>query len=96
MRVRVLFLTIAGMMTWSSENLNMKSKSPIPGAPNVEVVLLHFHRHRYKSGLLWFFVGEGLARTRCKLLSKWFYDISIGTATRAVRCGSLLERAWLA
>jgi hypothetical protein len=24
-------------------------------------------------------------------LSKWFYDTSIGTATRAVHCGSLLE-----
>jgi hypothetical protein len=29
-------------------------------------------------------------------MSKWFYDTSTGTATRAVRCGSLLERAWLA
>jgi hypothetical protein len=29
-------------------------------------------------------------------MSKWFYDTSTGTATRAARCGSLLERAWLA
>jgi hypothetical protein len=25
-------------------------------------------------------------------ISKWFYDTSTGTATRAARCGSLLER----
>jgi hypothetical protein len=24
-------------------------------------------------------------------MSKWFYDTSIGTATRAARCGSFLE-----
>jgi hypothetical protein len=29
-------------------------------------------------------------------ISKWFYDTSTGTATRAACCGSLLERAWLA
>jgi hypothetical protein len=27
----------------------------------VEVVLLHFHRHCYKSSTLWFFIGEGLS-----------------------------------
>jgi hypothetical protein len=26
------------MMTWSSGNLNVKSKIPLPGVPNVEVV----------------------------------------------------------
>jgi hypothetical protein len=43
-------------------------KSPLPGVSNVKVVLQHFHRHCYKRSLLWFFVGEGLAHTRCKLL----------------------------
>jgi hypothetical protein len=33
----------------------------------VEVILRHFHRYRYKSSPLWFFVGEGLAHIRCKL-----------------------------
>jgi hypothetical protein len=28
-------------------------------------------------------------------MSKWFYDTSTGTATRAAHCDSLLERAWL-
>jgi hypothetical protein len=30
----------------------------------VEVVLQHFNRHRYKSRPLWFFVEEGLSRSR--------------------------------
>jgi hypothetical protein len=42
-------------------------KSLLPSVSNVKVILRHFHRHRYKSSLLWFFVGEGLTRTRCKL-----------------------------
>jgi hypothetical protein len=29
---------IAEMTTWSSENPNVKSKSPLPDAPNIEVV----------------------------------------------------------
>jgi hypothetical protein len=33
---------------------------PLPGTPNVEVVLRHFHQSRYRSGPLWFFCGEGL------------------------------------
>jgi hypothetical protein len=33
---------------------------PLLGASNVEVVLQHFHRSRYRSGSLWFFCGEGL------------------------------------
>jgi hypothetical protein len=36
-------------------------KSPLPGTPNVEVVLRHFHRHCYKSSPMWFFAGEGLS-----------------------------------
>jgi hypothetical protein len=32
-------------------------KSPLPGAPDVEVVLRHIHRHCYKSSSLWFIVG---------------------------------------
>jgi hypothetical protein len=31
-------------------------KNPIPGTPNVEVVLRHFHQHCYKSSPQWFFV----------------------------------------
>jgi hypothetical protein len=34
---------------------------PLPSAPNIEVVLRHFHRSRYRSGPLWFFCGEGLS-----------------------------------
>jgi serine/threonine protein kinase len=33
----------------------------------VEVVLPYFYRHRYKNSPMWFFVGERLAHTRCKL-----------------------------
>jgi hypothetical protein len=34
-----------------------RRKKLLPGVPNVEVVLRHFHRHCYKSSLLWFLVG---------------------------------------
>jgi hypothetical protein len=37
---------------------------PLPGAPNVEVVLRHFHRCRYRSSPLWFFCWRGSDRTR--------------------------------
>jgi hypothetical protein len=40
---------------------------PLPGAPNVEVVLRHFHRCRYRSSPLWFFCWRGSDRTRCWL-----------------------------
>jgi hypothetical protein len=33
---------------------------PLPSAPNIEVVFRHFHRHCYKSSLLWFLVWRGL------------------------------------
>jgi hypothetical protein len=33
---------------------------PLPGAPNVEVILRHFHQSRYGSTPLWFFYGEGI------------------------------------
>jgi hypothetical protein len=33
---------------------------PLPGVPNVEVVLRHFHRSCYRSSPLWFFCGEGI------------------------------------
>jgi hypothetical protein len=33
---------------------------PLPGAPNIEVVLRHFHWSCYKSSPLWFFYGEGI------------------------------------
>jgi hypothetical protein len=36
-------------------------KAPLPGTPNVEMVLRHFHRHCYKSSPLWFFIREGLS-----------------------------------
>jgi hypothetical protein len=36
-----------------------KHQAPLPGAPNFEVVLRHFHRSRYKSSLLWFFSWRG-------------------------------------
>jgi hypothetical protein len=38
----------------------MRRPRPLPGAPNVEVVLGHFHRCRYRSSPLWFFYWEGL------------------------------------
>jgi hypothetical protein len=34
-----------------------KHQASLPDAPNVEVVLRHFHRYRYRSSPLWFFVG---------------------------------------
>jgi hypothetical protein len=37
------------------------TKIPLPIAPNIEVVLRHFHRQCYKSNLLWFFVGDDLS-----------------------------------
>jgi hypothetical protein len=33
---------------------------PLPGAPNVEVILRHFHRCCYRSSPLWFFCWRGL------------------------------------
>jgi hypothetical protein len=33
---------------------------PLPGVPNVEVVLRHFHRSCYRSSPLWFFCVEGI------------------------------------
>jgi hypothetical protein len=30
----------------------------------------------------------------CPCLSKWFYDTSIGVATRAARCGSFAGKAF--
>jgi hypothetical protein len=37
-----------------------KQQVPLPGAPNVKVVLQHFHRSRYRSSPLWFFCWRGL------------------------------------
>jgi hypothetical protein len=37
-----------------------KHQAPLPGAPNIQVVLRHFHRSRYRSSPLWFFCGEDL------------------------------------
>jgi hypothetical protein len=37
-----------------------KHQVPLPDAPNVEVILRHFHRSRYGSSPLWFFCEEGL------------------------------------
>jgi hypothetical protein len=34
--------------------LQKKHQAPLPGPQNIEVVLRYFHRHRYKSSLLWF------------------------------------------
>jgi hypothetical protein len=34
---------------------------PLPGAPNVEVVLRHFHRSCYRSCLMWFFSGKAFS-----------------------------------
>jgi hypothetical protein len=31
-----------------------RQESPLPGMPNIEVVLRHFHRHCYKCSPLWF------------------------------------------
>jgi hypothetical protein len=36
---------------------------PLPGAPNVEVILRHFHRCRYRSNPLWFFCWRGTNRS---------------------------------
>jgi hypothetical protein len=41
------------------------TKAPLPGAPNVLVVLRHFHRHCYESSPLWFFCWRGLRSLRC-------------------------------
>jgi hypothetical protein len=41
-------------------SLSEKHQAPLPGAPNVEVVLQHFHRSRYKSSPLWFFYEKDL------------------------------------
>jgi hypothetical protein len=38
-----------------------KEKVPLPGAPNVKVILRHFHRHCFKSSPLWFLIGVGLS-----------------------------------
>jgi hypothetical protein len=47
-------------MTRSSRSIASKeTPSPLPGAPNVKVVLWHFHRSRYRSLAMWFFVGGG-------------------------------------
>jgi hypothetical protein len=43
-----------------------------------------------------FMEKEFLSKELSGSMSKWFYDTSAGIATRAARCGSLLERAWLA
>jgi hypothetical protein len=40
--------------------LSERHQAPLPGAPNVEVVLRHFHRSRYRSGPLWFFCWRAL------------------------------------
>jgi hypothetical protein len=37
-----------------------KHQVPLPGAPNVEVLLRHFHRCCYRSSPLWFFCWKGL------------------------------------
>jgi hypothetical protein len=48
-------------MTWSSRSIaSRETASPLLGAPNVEVVLRHFHRSRYRSSSLWFFSWRGL------------------------------------
>jgi hypothetical protein len=36
-----------------------KHQAPLPGAPNVEVVLRHFNRCRYRCSPLWFFCWRG-------------------------------------
>jgi hypothetical protein len=36
------------------------TKNHIPDAPNVKVILQHFHRYCYKSSSLWFIVQKGL------------------------------------
>jgi hypothetical protein len=51
-------------MVMKLKNKN-NEKSPLPSAPNIEVVLRHFHRHCYESRPLWFFVRKGLCSLGC-------------------------------
>jgi hypothetical protein len=54
-------------MTWSSGNPNVKSKRPLPGAPNVKVVLRYFHRHCYKGSPVVVRWLEGLRLSTVKM-----------------------------
>jgi hypothetical protein len=42
-------------MKLKTKNGGKNQITPLPGVPNVEVVLRHFHRCRYRSSPLWFF-----------------------------------------
>jgi hypothetical protein len=53
---------------------------PLPGAPNVEVVLRHFHRCRYRSSLLWFFCWRGTDRS-----GSWLFGNTVDTKIYVVR-----------
>jgi hypothetical protein len=45
-----------GTMTWSSRSIaSRETPSPLPGTPNIDVILRHFHRCCYRSSSLWFF-----------------------------------------
>jgi hypothetical protein len=41
-------------------SLPEKHQAPLPGAPNVKMVLRHFHRYRYRSSPLLFFYWRRL------------------------------------
>jgi hypothetical protein len=47
-------------MVMKLEHQERRDFLPLLGALNVEVVLRYFHRHCYKSSLLWFLVSRGL------------------------------------
>jgi hypothetical protein len=43
-----------------AKNQERRKKCPLPRVRNVKVDLRHFHRHCYKTSMLWFFVWKGL------------------------------------
>jgi hypothetical protein len=53
---------------------------PLPGAPNVELVLRHFHRCRYRSSPLWFFCWRGTDRS-----GSWLSGNTVDTKIYVVR-----------
>jgi hypothetical protein len=59
---------------------NGEKRLPLPGAPNVEVVLRHFHRCRYRSSLLWFFCWRGTDRS-----GSWLSGNTVDTKIYVVR-----------
>jgi hypothetical protein len=47
------------------------AKCPLPGAPNVEVVLRHFHRCRYRSSTVVVLLLEGLRSHKVLIIREY-------------------------